>query len=103
MADVLRPHDTLGLWVPAFAGTTWGGSLRASSPSIRNRHVSHELRLAHLLSGEGRALLEPGARSGGAPQRLAARVLERPAQRGVVVVHGEVVACVELEPMAVGV
>ena len=70
---------------------------------IRNADVGGEQRLPHLLAGKGRALLEPGARSGSAPQRLPARVLERPAQRLVVVVHGEIVAGVELEPVAVGI
>ncbi len=57
----------------------------------------------HRLVGVGRALLEPGARCGRAPQRLPARIPERPAQRLVVVVHGVVVAGVELEAMAGGI
>jgi hypothetical protein len=53
---------------------------------IRNRDVGDKGRLAHGLAGEGRTFLEPGARRGRAPQRLPARVLQRPAQRLVVVI-----------------
>src|SRR6476660_4937145 len=70
---------------------------------IRNRDVGHKSRVAHLLPGEGRALLEPGARRGRAPQRLPARILQRPAQRLVVVIARKIVAGVELEAMDVGI
>src|ERR1700754_2659717 len=67
------------------------------APSIRYQHVGDKLRLAHGLADERRALLEPGARRGRAPQRLPARIAQGPAQRLVVVVHREIVAGVQLE------
>src|SRR6185312_4496991 len=70
---------------------------------VRNRDVGDKGWLAHGLPGEGRTLLEPGARRGRAPQRLPARVLQRPPQRFVVVIARKIVAGVELEAMAVGV
>src|SRR5258707_2225163 len=70
---------------------------------IRNRDVGDNGRFAHRLPGERRALFEPGARRRRAPQRLPARILQRPAQRFVVVVAGEVVAGVEFEAVAVGI
>src|SRR4051812_42989699 len=70
---------------------------------IRNRDVGDESRFAHGLAGEGRALLEPGARRGRAPQRLPARVLQRPAQRLMVMIARKIVAGVQLEPVAVGI
>src|SRR6266702_2106616 len=73
------------------------------SLSIPNRDVGDEGRLAHRLACEGRTLLEPGARGRRAPQRLTPRVLERPAQRLMVMIPGEVVAGVEFEAMAVGI
>src|SRR5882672_10770062 len=33
VAETFHHHEGRWLWVPACAGTTWGGSLRASSPS----------------------------------------------------------------------
>src|SRR6202012_519449 len=74
-----------------------------AAPLIGNRDLGDEGGFAYLGGGEGRAFLEPGARCGRAPQCLAARIVQRPAQRLVVVVHGEVVAGVELEAMAVGI
>src|SRR5438105_9227536 len=70
---------------------------------IRNGDVGGESRFAHRLASEGRTFLEPGARRRRAPQRLPSRVLQRPAQRLVVVIAGEVVAGVELEAMAIGI
>src|SRR5437016_4422053 len=70
---------------------------------IRNRDVGDKGRFAHRLACERRALLEPGTRRRRAPQRLPARVLQRPAQRLMVVIAGEIIAGVELEAMAVGV
>src|SRR4051794_36087489 len=70
---------------------------------VCNRHVGDERRFAHRLPCEWRALLEPGARRRRAPQRLPARVLQRPAQRLMVVVAGEIIAGVEFEAMAVGI
>src|SRR4051794_37729727 len=100
--NVSSPNSSLWLWVPAFAGTTaW--EARQSLTLIRHQHVGHEVRLTHGLPGERRALLEPGARGGRAPQCLAARIAQRPAQRLVVVIAGEIVAGVELEPVAIGV
>src|ERR1700751_589019 len=107
MADALRSNRSLGLRVPApvrncaLGRDDVGKGLRG--PSIRNRHVSDKRGLAHLLPGKRRALLEPGARSGRTPQGLAPRVLQRPSQRLVVMISSEIVACVELEAMAVGI
>src|SRR5262249_14724777 len=75
----------------------------SESASIRNRHVGDKQRLTHLLSGERRALLEPGARRRCAPQRLPSRILQGPAQRLVVVIAGEIIAGVELQTVAVGI
>src|SRR5262245_11785089 len=91
---VARRGEVIGsssVVVPAKAATTWN-----FGASIRHQHVGHEFRLAHGLAGERRALLEPGARGGGAPQRLAARIAQRPAQRLVIMIAREIVAGVEL-------
>src|SRR5690242_12852979 len=71
--------------------------------SIRDGDLSLEGGLAHLGFREGRAFLEPGARRRRAPQRLATRIGQRPAQRLVIMIHGEIVAGVELEAVAVGI
>src|SRR6516164_10544406 len=106
-AKVARQGDVIGspifYVVPAFASTTSGKSLRYSRALIRHQHVGYEFRLAHGLARERRALLEPGARGGCAPQRLAARIAQRPAQRLVIVIAREIVAGVQLEAMAVGI
>src|SRR6202012_6046037 len=74
-----------------------------AAPLIGNRDLGDEGGFAHLGGGEGRAFLEPGTRRGRAPQCLAARIVQRPAQRLRVVGHGEVVAGVEFEAVAVGI
>src|SRR3954454_172660 len=71
--------------------------------SVRHQHVGHEIRLADGLPWERRTLLEPGARSRCAPQRLTTRIAQRPAQRLMVVIAGEIVAGVELQTVAVGI
>src|SRR4051812_8744068 len=70
---------------------------------IGNGDIGDKGRLAHRLSRKRRPLLKPGARRRCTPQRLPARVLQRPAQRLMVVIAGKVVAGVELESMAVGI
>src|SRR6478752_1807366 len=70
---------------------------------VGNRDVGYELRLAYLLSRKRRSLLEPGTRRGRSPQGLPPWILQRPAHRRMIVIHGEVVAGVKLQPMAVGI
>src|SRR5260370_36380792 len=73
------------------------------STLIRNSDIGDEQRFAYRLPRKRRSLLEPGTRRGRAPQRLPPRVLQRPAQRLMIVVHGEVIAGVELQAMAIGI
>src|ERR1700737_375586 len=68
---------------------------------IRNRYIGDKQRFADRLARKRRPLLEPGARRGRAPQRLPPRVLQRPSQRLMIMIHGEIIAGVELEAMAV--
>src|SRR4051812_33417115 len=75
----------------------------AKLPSVGYQHLGDEFRFAHGLAGEWRALLEPRARRGRPPQRLAARIAQGPAQRLVVVIPGKIVTGVELEAVAVGI
>src|SRR5713226_2071926 len=70
---------------------------------VRNRDIGDKQRFAYRLSRKRRALLEPGARRGRAPQGLPARIPERPAHRLMIVVASEIIAGVEFEAMAVGV
>src|ERR1700742_3347417 len=50
-------------------------------PLIRDGDLGSESGLAHLAPRERRSFLEPRARRGRAPQGLAARIVQRPAQR----------------------
>src|SRR5712671_1118578 len=70
---------------------------------IRNRDVSDKQRLSYHLTRERRSLLEPGTRRRRAPQRLPPRIFQRPAQRLMVVIPGEVIAGVELQAVAIGI
>src|SRR5271170_3626792 len=59
---------------------------------IGDGDVGDKARFADLLPGKWRALLEPGPRRRRAPQCLPAWILQRPAQRFMVVIPGEVIA-----------
>src|ERR1700682_6628014 len=70
---------------------------------ICNRDIGDKQRFAYRLTAKRRSLLEPRTRRGRAPQRLPPRVLQRPAHRFVIVIHGEVIAGVELQTVTVGI
>src|SRR3954470_14386831 len=62
-----------------------------------------EQRIAHRDSAEWRALLEPGLRRRMAPQRLALWIVERPADRFVIGIDGEIVGGEQLDAVVVGI
>src|SRR5947209_8163767 len=76
---------------PAVMVATSGFFIMRLRRSIRDQYLSDEPGIAHGLSGKRRALLEPGARRRRPPQRLPARVLQRPAHRLMVMIHRKIV------------
>src|SRR5580704_17487179 len=76
---------------------------RRNSLLSRDYRLRYQCRLAQRDTRERRALLKPRRWCGMAPQGLALRVVERPADRRVVRIDGEVVGREQLDPMAVGV
>src|SRR5579862_4639507 len=92
--------------MPSIEAAATSKDIFMSSPYlilVCNGDIGDKLRLAHGLSRKWRSLLEPRARGGCAPQRLPARILQRPAHRRMVVIAGEIVAGVELQTVTVGI
>src|SRR5690606_12010234 len=79
------------------AGTGHDGSLR------RDDRLGLERGFADLDAGKARAFLEPAFRRRRAPQRLALRVLQVPADRFEIGIAGLVVRAVDLDTVPVGV
>ncbi len=70
---------------------------------VCDNHVGLEHRVALFAARERRAFLEPASGGGLSPQRLPARIAQRPADRFVVVIHGLVVARVDLDAVPIGI
>src|SRR5580700_9291126 len=77
------------------------GETEASS--VRHDRLRGQRGLARRDAGEQRALLEPRGRRRVAPQGLPLRIGQRPADRDVIGIDGEIIGGEQLDPVAVGV
>src|SRR5215213_10206046 len=76
------------------------GARRLQTALARHYRPCFEQRLTHRNAFEGGAFLKPGFRRRLPPQRLALWVIQRPADRLVIGVDGEIVGCEQLDAVA---